>query len=155
MCSLVRHSTMVYLRVRIRVVDNPLLLINPVSVRPISRGMSGAMRGARSLLVVVLIPIVTLLLTSVPVPILFRRTTIGRRLWHCGRGTRHTCVMRRTYVIAVVLFVVRLFFRDQGAAAADGTELFGVAIGFAIFVALEVGFLAGAGGIVIRRGGAV
>jgi hypothetical protein len=148
---------MVYLGVRIRVMDNSLLLMNPMSIRPIRRRMSGTMRDASSLLVVGLVPGIALLLTCVFVTILFRRATIGCRLRHRGRGARHGCVVRGTDVIAigVVFLVVRLFFRDQGAAAAKGTELFGVMVGFSVAVALEEGFLAGARCVVVGGGGAV
>jgi len=157
MRGLVRHSTMVYLRVRIRVMDNPLLLVYPMSVRSFGRRMSGIMRDTSSLLVVRLVPRVALLLTCVPVTVLFGRTTMGRRLWHCGRGARHSCVVRRTDVIAisVMLLVVSLFFRDQGAAASQGAEFFSVVIRFGFTIAFEVGFLAGAGGVVVGGGRAI
>ena len=152
MCSRVRQPTMVYLRVRIRVMDNALLLMNPMAIRPLSRRVGGTMRDAGSILIVRLIPRVTLLLTGVSVTVLFGGTTIDRRLRHCGCGAGHGRIVRRAEIIAVgvVLLVVGLLFSNQGAAAAEGTKLFGIVIVFGITVALEVGFLAGAGSVVVR-----
>jgi len=155
MCSRVRQPTMMYFRIRIGVVDDSLLLVDPMSIPCVSRRMSGPVRNPSSLLTVCLVPGIALLLAGVPVTVLIRRTMIGRGLWHRGRGARHGRVVRRTKVIAigVMFLMVGFLFSDQGTAAANSAQFFGVVIGLA--VALEVGFLAGAGGVVVGRGGAV
>ena len=151
-----RQPSAMDLRVWLRVVDDPTLLIEPVTVTvtvtmtiTMACASCGITRAAGSpgalLRRVGIVPWIRLL--SGVLIILIGWTAISG-LRYCGSGARHGSVVRGAEVILGALsLVVCLLFRNHCVAVAKHTELLLIMGRFRL--ALEEGAFAGAGGVVV------
>lgn len=137
-----------FLRIRLSIVDHPMLVIDAVTIVGLGgRSVLGARCGGIGLRV----GVVTVLLRSGVLGVLVCRATICR--FRRSGSARHASIVRRAHMV----LVVKLLFGDDCVAASESTRLLIVMLG--LLVALEeaeFGALgAFAGGVVVVGGGAV